>query len=246
MSGTWSEQSLGGKPADVYDPPGEGRPRFGILFLHGVGLETLRGNPVYTRWLAELRLACICPRAGRCWWTDRICSEFDPHRSAERYLLESVVPYFQERWGLAPPALGLHGISMGGQGALRLAFKHPRLFPAVAAIAAALDYHELHGQGTPLDEMYDSKEQCRQDTAVLHVHPSTYPPHIFFCIDPDDADWYRGNDRLHEKLSALGIPHEIDTTTRAGGHSWAYFNHMAERTLRFLQAGLTQESRRLL
>jgi S-formylglutathione hydrolase len=135
---------------------------------------------------------------------------------------------------------------MGGQGALRLAFKYPESFPVVGAISSAVDYHELYGQGMAIDEMYDSKEQCRQDTATLHIHPSQYPPHIFFCIDPDDTSWYRGNDRLHEKLSALGVPHEIDLTTRAGGHSWDYFNHMAERAVRFVYAGLEQESRRLL
>ena len=56
----------------------------------------------------------------------------------------------------------------------------------------------------------------------------------------------RGNDRLHEKLSALGIPHTCDLTTRAGGHTWGYFNAMAGRALRFCHAGLEQESRRLL
>ena len=35
-------------------------------------------------------------------------------------------------------------------------------------------------------------------------------------------------------------------TTRAGGHSWAYFNALAGRALRFLDAGLAQEGRRLL
>jgi S-formylglutathione hydrolase len=135
---------------------------------------------------------------------------------------------------------------MGGQGALRLAFKHPRLFPVAAAIAPSLDYHERYGEGSPLDEMYDSKEQCRQDTALMHIHPSEYPPHLFFCVDPDDDRWYRGNDRLHEKLTALGVPHTADLATRAGGHSWAYFNHMAERAVRFVVLGLEQESRRLL
>jgi S-formylglutathione hydrolase FrmB len=116
----------------------------------------------------------------------------------------------------------------------------------VAGIASALDYHELYGSGLPLDDMYDSKEQCRQDTAILHIHPSQQPPHIFFCIDPDDVEWYRGNDRLHEKLSALGVPHTLDLTTQAGGHSWQYFDKMAEPTLRFLHDGLEKESRRLL
>jgi S-formylglutathione hydrolase len=245
MHNTWQEVEIGSKRADVYVFPEITRPRFGILYLHGIGLETLRGNPHFTRLLDEQKLVCVCPHGQRSWWGDRICSEFDPHLTPENYLLAHVVPFFQKRWGLGPRSIGLTGISMGGQGALRLAFKHPELFPVVAGISAALDYHELHGQGTTLDDMYDSKEQCRQDTALMHIHPSHYPGHFFFCIDPED-EWFRGNDRLHEKLNALGVPHEIDFTTRAGGHSWDYFNHQAEGVIRFLVAGLEQESRRLL
>src|SRR5262249_23174536 len=133
-----------------------------------------------------------------------------------------------------------------GQGALRLAFRHPDVFPVAAGIASALDYHELYGQGLTLDQMYESKEQCRQDTALMHVPPVHPPPHLFFCIDPDDSDWLRGNDRLHEKLTALGVEHTADLTTQAGGHPWAYFNHMADPALRFLYQGLEKESRRLL
>jgi S-formylglutathione hydrolase len=196
--------------------------------------------------VADSRLACVCPRGDHSWWADRICPPFDPERSAERYLLESVVPFFDQRWGLGPRSLGLLGISMGGQGALRLAFKYPDTFAVVSALASAIEYHELYGQGLPLDEMYTSKEQCRQDTAPMYIQPHHYPPHLFFACDPGDGNWHRGNERLHEKLSALGVPHECDLTTEAGGHTWAYFNHFAERTLRFLQAGLEMQGRRLL
>jgi S-formylglutathione hydrolase len=176
---------------------------------------------------------------------DRPCPEFDATRTPERHVREDVLAFVQHRWQLAPPAVGLLGIGMGGQGALRLAFKDPERFPAVAAVSAALDYYELYGHGTPLDHLYNSKEQCRQDTALLHVHPSRYPPHLFFAVTPDDP-WFRGNDRLDEKLIALGIPHEKDFQARAGGHSWAYFDQLAERSLRFVYAGLEQQSRRLL
>jgi S-formylglutathione hydrolase len=246
MNGAWNTVEISGKRADVYELAGAARPRFGVLYLHGHGLETLRNNRVFTRLFDELRLVCVCPHGGRSWWADRICAEFDPTLTPERYLLQHALPYFEARWGLAPRAVGLLGVSMGGQGALRLAFKRPDLFPVVAAISSAIEYHEWYGQALPIDDMYDSKEQCRQDTAPMHIHPTHYPPHIFYCIDPEDRFWYRGNDRLHEKLSALGVPHEIDLTTRAGGHSWDYFDHMAERAVRFLSAGLEQEGRRLL
>jgi S-formylglutathione hydrolase FrmB len=246
MNGAWTRLEIDGKPADVFDLPASIKPRFGILFLHGGGLETLADQPALMPLLEEGKLVCVCPHGKLSWWADRVCTAFDPHMTPEHYLLQSVVPFFAQRWGIKPRGIGLTGISMGGQGALRLAFKHPGVFPVVASISAAIEYHELYGQGTTIDEMYDSKEQCRQDTAPMHIHPSKFPPHIFFCIDPSDAPWYRGNDRLHEKLSALGIPHEHDLTTRAGGHSWVYFSHMAERVVRFLYHGLEQESRRLL
>ena len=245
MNGVWSTVEITGKPADVYDPPGGDRPRFGVLHLHGVGLKTLRDRPAFTRLFDELRLACVCPHGQRCWWADRICPEFDAKMSPERHLLQNVLPFFQERWGLAPPAVGLLGVGMGGQGALRLAFKRPDLFPVAAGIAPSVEYHELYGHGTPVDGMYDSKEQCRQDTAPMHVPASRPPPHLFFCSDPDDP-WFRGADRLHEKLAALGVEHECDLETRAGGHSWHYFNHMAERAVRFVTSGLEQQGRRLL
>lgn len=246
MPASWSQEVVGGKRADVYQPPCKDIPRFGVLFLHGIGLETLLDRPAFTRLLDELNLACVCPHGQRSWWGDRICPEFDAKMTPERHILEHVVPYFQERWGIGPRAIGVLGISMGGQGALRLAFRHPDMFPAAAGIASAIDYHETYGEGTTLDEMYDSKEQARQDTATMHVPPHDYPPHLFFCIDPEDVQWYRGNDRLHEKLSALGIPHVADLTTEAGGHSWDYFNAMAEPALRFIHQGLDKESRRLI
>ncbi len=246
MHGTWSTTMIGSKPAEVYDLP-QGTPaRSGLLFLHALDEDSLRDHPAFTRHFDALGLVCVCPQGKRTWWADRPCPDFDPHLSAEKYLVQEVVPFFEQRWGLPPRALALLGVSMGGQGALRLAFKHPHLFAVAAALAPTIEYHELYGQGEPLDEMYDSKEQCRQDTVPMHIHPGHYPPHLFFAVDPDDAPWQRGCDRLHEKLVALGIPHECDLTTRGGGHSWQYFYRMADRVMSFLADGLDQQSRRLL
>jgi S-formylglutathione hydrolase len=244
VAGVWSKHSVAGKAVEVFDPARP--PRFGILFLHAETLDTIRGRPAFEDLLDQFSLACVCPHVGRSWWLDRVCSEFDRQLTAERHLLDNVLPLFKTRWELSPRSVGILGIGMGGQGALRLGFKYPQLFNVVAGIASALDFHELYGNGTPLDELFDSKEQARQDTTVLQMRQDRYSPHIFFCIDPDDADWQRSNDRLHEKLSALGIPHTIDFETQAGGHSWQYFDRMAEPALRFLVDGLEKESRRLL
>jgi hypothetical protein len=238
MTGTWITTDVLGKSVECYAPPDTGGSRFRLLFLHDQDSETLRKHPAFTRVLDSLNMPCSCPRVPGGWWIDRVPPESDPKSSAENFVREFAKPF--------PRSIGLLGIGMGGQGALRLAFRFPEQFPVVAALAPALDFHEIYGQGTPLDLLYESKEQCRQDTAILHIHPSRFPPHIFFGIDPDDHLWYRGNDRLHEKLTALGVAHEVDFATGGGGHSWEYFDRQAERALRFVHAGLELESRRLL
>lgn len=244
MLENWNRVIIAGKPADVFDPPG--RPRFALLDLHPHTGPFVAANALFTSLFAHQGLAVLCPHGGESWWTNRLCASFDLVQSAEDYLLHHAMPFIHERWGLSSPAVALTGIGMGGQGALCLAFKHPRLFPVVAAIAPAVEFHERYGRGSPLDEMYTSKEQARQDTAILQLHPAHQPPHLFFCVDPWDREWWRGSDRLHEKLNALGVPHEADLTTRAGGHSPAYFEAMAERAVRFAVAGLAEQAKRLM
>jgi S-formylglutathione hydrolase len=243
MPGKWERLLIADKPADVFAPANGARPRFGILFLHDLDSRTLRDDPTFTPLLEAAGLACACPFGNQSWWTDRLCPEFDPQVTAERYVIENVLPFFTDRWELETKAIGLLGTGMGGQGALRLAFKHPQSLLTVAALAPSIEYQELHGRGTALDHMYDSKEQCRQDTAILHLHPSHYPPHIFFAIDPDDP-WHRGSDRLHEKMNALGVPHTAEFVN--GGTGWEFGRKMAEPALQFLINGLETESRRLL
>jgi S-formylglutathione hydrolase len=242
----WTLLDIAGKPAEVFAPPGSPPPRFGLLYLHDLDGRTLASSSTWTRLLEVHRLVCVCPHGKQSWWTDKTVAEYDPKQSTEAYLLDQLRPWYQAHYQIRPRPLALCGLGMGGQGALRLAFKHPLDFPVIAGIASALDCHELYGQGTPLDVLYDSKEQCRQDTALLHLHPTDYPPHLFFCVAPEQRFWYRGNDRLHEKLSALGIPHQYDFSTRAAGDAWSYAEQMAERVLAFLREGLDKEARRLL
>src|SRR3954447_2500819 len=111
MQGRWTQVDVAGKKAEVVDPAS--RPRFGLLFLHGVMLEMLHDKPAYTALLDQYNLACVCPHGQRSWWGDKISPDFDDHLTPERWLLQSVVPYFAERRDLRPPAIGLFGISMG-------------------------------------------------------------------------------------------------------------------------------------
>lgn len=230
----WTTLDIAGKTADVFEPGGGGPFSSAVLHLNGHGLETLKDKPAFTAELERHRLPAVCPHGQRSWWLDTICTEFDPAITPLTFLREQVVRFITGRWGIAPPRIGVMGISMGGQGALQLAYRHAREFPVVAAISPAIDFHAWHGRGLPLDEMFSSREAARQQSVTLQIHPLNWPRHQLFVCDPADADWFEGCERLAGKLSSIGIPHECDLETRAGGHSWDYFNAMAPRAVQFL------------
>ncbi len=140
----WARDAIADKPVDVLAPPGA---RAAVLFLHAVGLESPADSAAYSAAFTKHNLACVAPHGARSWWSDRVCPEFDDTLTAERHLLDNVRPWMADRWRPIAAA----GISMGGQGAVRLGFKHPELFPVVASVAGAFDYHELYGRGTPID-----------------------------------------------------------------------------------------------
>ena len=233
----WSRLEIAGKPADVFDPP-EALP-FTLLFLHDESGDTQTASAAFAAELRTHRFRCVAPHAGRSWWVDRVAAEFDPHLTAERHLLDNVVPWIASTFQVGPRGTAVAGIGMGGQGAVRLAFRHPSRFPVVGSIAGTMDFHERFDRGTPLDSLYPSREHARQDTAVLHVHPHEWPAHVWFACSPTDAR-QRGNDRLHEKLAAVGVPHTADLDTRGGPEDFL------APMLASLAAALGRESRRLM
>lgn len=193
---SWQITDFAGIPLATLTPPNS---RATLLYLHDLDERLPTVNAELTAALAAHNLACVAPRCGQSWWVDRPSSS--PGRTAEQTLLVL---------GSATPVQAAFGVGMGGQGAVRLGLKHPDRFPVVAGWDSAFDFHDWHGRGTSLDELYERKEQARQDTAVLHVRPNHFPSHVWFGCSPE-SEWYRGNDRLHEKLSAVGVPHTFMT-----------------------------------
>jgi S-formylglutathione hydrolase FrmB len=243
----WTQIDLAGHPCDQFEPAAVNAHGFAIIYLHGVHLNRLVDNSTFTAEFERHGLPVIAPNTGRSWWTDRVFPEFDAKLTAERHVLDNVAPYLREQFGAESPRVGLLGTSMGGQGALRFSFKHPNRFPVVAAISPAIDYQLRWNEGDEtLPQMYADAESVRQDTATLHVHPLNWPRNIWFCCDPADERWHESADRLHMKLSALGIPHEYDLETTAGGHGFKYYNQMAPRAIAFLVERLEKERRRVV
>lgn len=245
--GAWSSRSIAGHAVSVFQPEAPHPRGLAAIYLHAVGCEDLADDDVFSAEFARHGLRVIAPHTGESWWCDRVFAEFDPQQTAERYVVDDVASAAAEWWGVRPPAIGLLGVSMGGQGALRLAYKHPDRFPVAAAISPAIDFHEWLQQPThqqeitaALEQLYRNADDARQDTAPQHIDPVAWPRHQFFCSDPADH-WHASVERLRQKLASLDIPHQCDLTTAAGGHSWEYFHAMAPRAVEFVVQRLERE-----
>jgi S-formylglutathione hydrolase FrmB len=246
INASWSSTLVAGKSCDLFEPAAPNPNGFVVVYLHGVHLNRLVDESAFTAEFERHGLRVIAPMTGRSWWTNRICPEFDEKLTAERHLLDNILPWIRENWNATPPRIALLGTSMGGQGALRFAFKHPNTFPIAAAISPAIDYQWRWNEGDEtLPLMYGDQEEVRQDTATLHVHPLNWPRNIWFCCDPVDYRWHDSTDKLRMKLNALGVPHEYELETTGGGHSFEYYGRMAPRAMQFVVERLERERLRV-
>jgi S-formylglutathione hydrolase FrmB len=142
---------------------------------------------------------------------------------------------------------GIAGVSMGGYGALRFAFKYPTLFNAVSVHSAALlDKlpRNLPAQsrgmqmrllifadvfGMPVDEQFWQKNNPIQ---LARTAPGLNRLKIYFdCGTEDEYGFDQGAKVLDQVLKSRGIPHEFHLYP--GGHGWAFLAEHAAASFRF-------------
>ncbi|MGC1272544.1 MAG: hypothetical protein WBC44_02465, partial [Planctomycetaceae bacterium] len=127
----------------------------------------------------------------------------------------------------------LLGWGAGGQGVLQLAYRRPREFPVVAAVNPAIDFHELHGSGTSIDDLFPTCEAARQQTAILRMQGVGWPRRQLLLADRRNF-WFNGADRLDMKLRSMGIPLESDFTATTDGDGRRFFERHVARAVEFL------------
>jgi S-formylglutathione hydrolase FrmB len=166
------------------------------------------------------------------------------------FFLQEFIPWIESHYRIAArrQSRGIGGISMGGYGALRLAFLHPRLFGSVSVHSAALM------ERLPLVSVNDSLESGR--LRLLGNVFGSPPDHLFWdrnnplriartaelagmkiyfdCGSEDDYGFEAGAQALHNVLDARRIPHEFHLYP--GGHTWSYFAAHLPDSLRFQSA----------
>jgi S-formylglutathione hydrolase FrmB len=156
------------------------------------------------------------------------------------FLLHEFIPFIEAHYSVRRERSGraISGFSMGGYGALRLAFAHPELFSSVSAQSAALVTEsprqlnaEMHSGGElgkllgrvfgdPINVSHWDQnspfalaKQNRAHIAGLSIY--------FNCGTQDEFGFEKGAEKLHQQLQSEGIKHEFHLYP--GHHSTTYF-----------------------
>lgn len=165
----------------------------------------------------------------------------------EDFLLQEFFPYVEKHYRAAAGRSNraISGISMGGYGALYLAFRHPQLFSSVSAHSAALIDklpHFLAGAlpnsprarvlgdafGNPPDPVF---WQAHNPIVIARTANLAHLNIYFDCGDRDDFGFEAGAIALDKVLTSRQIPHEFHIYP--GRHDASYFAEHLPGSLEF-------------
>jgi S-formylglutathione hydrolase FrmB len=158
----------------------------------------------------------------------------------EDFFIKEFLPFVEHKYRVRAErsTRGLLGVSMGGYGAMRFAFKYPQLFGSVSTHMAALRESrppELGGTvqgalsaaifGEPFDEAYYKEQSpftlARKASLAQLKHTAIY----FDCGKDDNYGFTVGNEAMDKLLASRGIAHE--THIDPGAHSvWFVAEHL--------------------
>jgi putative tributyrin esterase len=164
----------------------------------------------------------------------------------EDFLFQEFFPFIEKRYRVSPGRAhrAIAGISMGGYGALHLAFRHPQLFIAVSAHSAALieklpaflgpasnsPRARVLGSvfGIPPDQMFWDRNS---PIALARTADLTGLRIYFDCGDQDDYGFDSGAFALDKVLTSRRVSHEFHLYH--GRHDPNYFGEHLPASLVF-------------
>ncbi|MCX7934114.1 MAG: esterase family protein [Planctomycetota bacterium] len=195
------------------------------------------------RYAAAYPFLIVMPDGGRSFYTD------SPLGAYETFIAQELVTWidrqFRTRQERRYRAIG--GLSMGGYGALRLAWRFPRRFGAIAAHSAAADFGHVrdsqHYERIPEARLI--LDACPPEALDLWQLAAACPrrlrPRLYF--DCGRRDWLLpGNQRLHRHLLDLGYRHCY--RVYPGQHDWAYWDKHIQDAFAFVSQTMGQMRRR--
>jgi S-formylglutathione hydrolase FrmB len=161
----------------------------------------------------------------------------------ETYVSNELVNWVDQKYKTIKDRKGraITGLSMGGHGALYLAFRHQDVFGAAGSMSGGVDFRPFPNNwdlSKNLGKYAEQPENWEKNTVINLVHLLT-PNSLSLIIDCGVDDFfYLVNQNLHNKLLERNIPH--DYITRPGAHNWEYWNNAIQYQTLFMSRYFSQ------
>jgi S-formylglutathione hydrolase FrmB len=167
------------------------------------------------------------------------CDSVDGTARSETMIVTELIPHIDATYRTIASRDGraLQGMSMGGFGVLKLAFKHPELYSSVVAFAGGLIDEEQLEQRHPdlLKRMFGGdKARFAAETpmALARAKAATIKLPIKLLVGTKDF-LLEHNRRMHAVLEDQKIPHEYEEIPDIAHNLPALARHQGTRTLEF-------------
>ena len=198
-----------------------------VYLLHGAGDKFsgwVNKVPAIKKYADQFEMIIVCPDGNvTSWYFD---SPVDPTWKYETYVGTELVNFIDGKYRTVKDRKGraITGLSMGGHGALYLAFKHQDTFGAAGSMSGGVDIRPFPLNwdiAKRLGAKDKFPERWEQNT-VVNLIPLLTPNKLAINIDCGRDDFfYNVNIKLHQELLYNNIPH--DFTIRPGAHNWDYW-----------------------
>ncbi len=164
----------------------------------------------------------VCPDGQDSWYFD---SPIDPEFQFETYITQELRQYVETHYRTINNRKyrAITGLSMGGHGALWLAWRHPDIYGSCGSMEGGVDIYNSPNKwkiNARLGE-YESNKEVWYEHSVMNLVPSLEPCQNIVIDAGKDDIFINENNALHEALDKQGIPH--DYTVRPGNHSWTFW-----------------------
>jgi len=202
-----------------------------VYLLHGHGDNYsgwIKKVPKIKKLADHYNFIIVMPDAEISWYWD---SPVNKKLKYETFTSTELIKYIDSKYKTKKDrkARAITGLSMGGQGALFLAFRHQDIFGAAGSMSGGLDIRPFPlnwGLNEKLGS-FDENKKRRNDFAVINQIYGLTPNSIQLIIDCGVSDFFHQvNANMHQKLLERNIPHVY--IERPGSHSWDVWNDAVE------------------
>ncbi len=227
--------------------------RYPILYLlHGYG-DNYLGWSTRTKiadYVKNLPLIVVMPDGENSWYVNE---SGNPSARFEDYVGTELPRYIRRYFSVDTTRQAIAGLSMGGNGSLVLAMRHPAQFKFAGSLSGAITVPHLNADTSSLAVKYLSESLVtayggrpgefwnEHDVFYLFRALKKKPaPYLYLVIGPQDEyrDFVTAHHHLIDSLRSNKIPYEYHETP--GNHSWPFWDREIQPLLKRMMEILGQ------